>query len=132
MKNQDNSTHIWKFIGLTALAVFVGSILWSMWVETLRPLFRQGNTAAIINNLVGRPLILIGVGIFVYGGVVFMRDTFGALRDETMQKNTAVITAAPYHRFQMFQIVAIFLLYDSGDEENKCFTCPPDLQVGAL
>ena len=95
MNNQDISTRIWKFIGLAALAVFVGAILWSMWVETLRPLFRQGDTAAIINNLVGLPLILIGVGIFVYGGIVFVRDTFGALGDEAMQKNTAVITAKP-------------------------------------
>jgi len=90
-----NTTRIWKVIGILALAAFVGSILWSMWVDTLRPLIREGDSQAVFFNLVGLPLILIGVGIFVYGGYVFVRDTFGSFGNENLLQNVAVIRTKP-------------------------------------
>lgn len=90
-----NTTRIWKVIGILVLAAFVGSILWSMWVDTLLPLIREGDSRAVAFNLVGLPLILVGVGIFVYGGFVFVRDTFGSFGDEKLLQNVAVIRTKP-------------------------------------
>lgn len=90
-----NTTRIWKVIGILALAAFVGSILWSMWVDTLRPLIQEGDSWAVAFNLVGLPLILLGVSIFVYGGYVFVRDTFTSFGNEKLLQNVAVIRAKP-------------------------------------
>ena len=90
-----NTTRIWKVLGILALAAFVGSILWSMWVDTLQPLVREGDSQAVAFHLVGLPLILVGVGIFVYGGFVFVRDTVGSFGNEKLLQNVAVIRTKP-------------------------------------
>jgi hypothetical protein len=90
-KQQLDEARIWKFIGIVALVIFVGSILWSMWVDTLRPLILAGDTRAVIFNIIGLPLILVGVALFAYGGYVFVKDTFRSFQDETMLQNMAII-----------------------------------------
>jgi len=84
---------IGKYILWTAAAVFVGSILWSMWAETLLPLIRAGDTRAVWLHVVGLPLILGGTAVFVYGGIVFVRGTFGAFADPTLLQNYQAIKA---------------------------------------
>ena len=74
-----------------AAAAFVGSILWSMWSETLLPLIRAGDTRAVWLHLVGMPIILLGTAVFVYGGAIFVRDTFASFADATFQKNYLAI-----------------------------------------
>lgn len=91
----EGEDRIWKFLGIAALVIFIGSILWSMWVDTLYPLIRAGDIRAVIFNLIGLPLILIGVGIFVYGGYLFVKRTFGSFGDEQMIESAAVIRAKP-------------------------------------
>ncbi len=84
---------IGKYILWTAAAVFVGSILWSMWAETLLPLIRAGDTRAVWLHVVGLPLILLGTAVFVYGGIVFVRDTLGAFGSDVLQANVQAIRA---------------------------------------
>lgn len=94
-QQRPQSTQIWKYVGIALLIAFVGSILWSMWVDTLRPLIQAGDPLAVLYNLIGLPLILIGTGIFVYGGYVFVRDTFSSYQDQSLLQNAAVIRAKP-------------------------------------
>jgi hypothetical protein len=92
-RKKSAESSIGKYVLWAVAAVFVGSILWSMWAETLLPLVRAGNTRAVWLHVVGLPLILLGTAVFVYGGYVFVRDTFDALGDETLQKNVQAIRA---------------------------------------
>lgn len=78
-----------------ATAVFLLSILWSMWTETLLPLIRAGDTRAVWLHLVGLPLILLGTAVIVYGGIIFVRDTFGVFTDETRQQPARAIQPRP-------------------------------------
>ena len=82
-----NSRATW--LGLTLLALFVGSILWSMWAETVQPLLRAGDTRGVLLHLVGLPLILAGTAVIIHGGFVFVRDTFHAMAGEAVQANIA-------------------------------------------
>ena len=82
---------IGKYVLWAVVAAFVGSILWSMWAETLLPLIRAGDTRSVWLHVVGLPIILGGTAVFVYGGVVFVRDTFRAFTNETMQQNMLLI-----------------------------------------
>ncbi len=64
-----------------------------MWAETLLPLLRAGDARSVWLHVVGLPLILAGTAVIVYGGYVFVRDTFRAFGDETLQKNVQAIHA---------------------------------------
>jgi uncharacterized membrane protein YidH (DUF202 family) len=55
--------------------LFTVFMAWSVLYETLLPLFRSGDMAAFNRNLVGIPLIFIGVGLFCYSAFRFLRDT---------------------------------------------------------
>jgi hypothetical protein len=90
-KERPDEDRVWKLIGIAALVVFVGSVLWSMWVETLWPLIVVGNWRAVVLHLIGLPLILIGVSIFVYGGYLFVRDTYSSYGDEGLLQSMTVI-----------------------------------------
>ena len=94
-KRKVDENRIWKFIGIAVLIVFVGSILWSMWAETLQPLIAVGDSRAVMFNLIGLPLILVGVSIFVYGGYVFVRDTYRSYGDETLLESMVTIRSKP-------------------------------------
>ncbi|HSM56264.1 MAG TPA: hypothetical protein VK879_08930 [Candidatus Sulfomarinibacteraceae bacterium] len=79
----------WVLVGLAAL--FVGSILWSIVFETMLPLWRAGDWWSIVYHLVGIPLILAGTVCIVYGGFVFVRDTFSAMSGDAIRANVAII-----------------------------------------
>lgn len=89
--NKSAESPVGKYILWAVVAVFVGSILWSMWTETLLPLIRAGNSRGVWLHLVGLPLILLGTAVFVYGGFIFVRDTFGIFGNETLQKNVQAV-----------------------------------------
>ena len=94
-KRRLDEDRIWKFIGIAALVVLIGSVLWSMWAETLYPLIEAGDSRAVVLHLIGLPLILVGVGIFVYGGFVFVIGTFGTFSDEKMIQSMVIIRSKP-------------------------------------
>lgn len=59
---------------LLLVTVFFGSIIWSMGYETLLPLLRAEQWLALVANLIGLPLILIGTAAMLWGFWVFLRD----------------------------------------------------------
>lgn len=61
---------------IVLIGLFVMSILGSIVFETLLPLYRAGDLRRLALNLLGIPIVLAGTGVFVVGGVVFVRDTF--------------------------------------------------------
>lgn len=71
--------------------LFATAFFWSVWSETMRPMIRAGNTAGVVYHLVGIPIILVGLGLFVYGGFRFLRNIFDLLQDETFLEHAAVI-----------------------------------------
>jgi len=80
------------------LAVFVGLVLWSMLTETLMPLYRAGRTTELILNLAGIPVILLGTAVFVYGGFVFVRDTFQVWASPELAASYAQMKTDPRRR----------------------------------
>jgi hypothetical protein len=92
-KKTSTSDVVFRWLGWLIVIGFVASILWSMWVDTLQPLIRAGDVQALIYNLVGLPIILLGTGIFVYGGVRFVRATLNAMAEPHTLDNYARIQA---------------------------------------
>jgi hypothetical protein len=90
-KKTSASDKFFRIFGWLILIGFVASILWSMWVDTLQPLIRTGDTRALILNMIGLPVILLGAGIFVYGGLLFVRRTFNALGATQTAENMALM-----------------------------------------
>ncbi len=72
-------------------ALFCGAILWSILTETLLPLVRAGNTAGLIANLAGIPIILVGTGVIVWGGWRVVRDLFSMMASPEVKGNVQVI-----------------------------------------
>lgn len=92
-KNKRAKNQLANYFWLTVGVAFVGSILWSMWAETLLPLIRAGDTRSVWLHVVGLPLILGGTAVIVYGGIIFVGSTLSAFGDETLQKNLQTIRA---------------------------------------
>lgn len=95
MKKNQPSTSDKLFRWLVWLLVigFVASILWSMWVDTLQPLIQSGDKRAVLFNLIGLPVILLGTGVIVYGGFLFVRGTFTTMASPEIAENVARIRA---------------------------------------
>ncbi|MFQ5410287.1 MAG: hypothetical protein ACE5FI_17900 [Anaerolineales bacterium] len=75
---------------LTGVAVlFLGSIAWSIVVETLLPLARSGDWRALVFNLIGIPLILLATAMIVYGGLLVVRHMFMFMSDAQTQADIA-------------------------------------------
>lgn len=90
-KTTSNDSGLGKWILVGIAVLFVGSIIWSFIAETLMPLLAAGDSGAVGRNLLGFPIILLGTAIFVYGGFVFVRDTFSAMQDPEMTRNVSQI-----------------------------------------
>jgi hypothetical protein len=86
---------IWKWIGWVSLSIFVASMLVSIWVETLVPIARAGDTKRLIYNLFGVPLILIGIGGIFFGGYVFLKNMLQIGSLESYRNNIDIINAYP-------------------------------------
>lgn len=76
MNNTKNSGYyIFWILGI----LFFGGILYSAITETLLPLWNKESKDEFIHNIIGIPVIFTGTGIFVYGGIRFIKDTFNTL-----------------------------------------------------
>lgn len=93
-KQQAAQQRFWKWVGIGLAALFVGSILWSMWVDTVRPLLVEGDTVGVMLHLVGLPLILAGTAVIVYGGALVVRATFQAMGSDEISDNLAQMRAS--------------------------------------
>ncbi len=60
---------------------FVGSIVVSFIWETALPLWQSGRTLEFALNLVGFPIILFGVAVFVWSAILFLRAYFAHMGD---------------------------------------------------
>ena len=78
---EEEKRKIFKSSFFLACAVLLGIILWSVVTKTLIPLYMDKAYDEFIYNLFGIPLIILGTGIFVYGGWVFFRDTTNLMRN---------------------------------------------------
>ena len=67
----------WRWIGIAAAAAFLASILWSMWVDTLRPVVRSGDMQGAALTGLGLAFILGGLFLILKGGWM---TTIGGLR----------------------------------------------------
>jgi hypothetical protein len=88
----------WRWLGWAALAVFVGSLLWSVWFETLLPLMRAGDWRRLLLNLIGIPLLFAGTGLIVYGGFVFLRDMLRLSASEAFQQRVDLVQSGTEDR----------------------------------
>jgi hypothetical protein len=92
-KQPSTSDRLFRWLGWLLVIGFIASILWSMWVDTLQPLIRAGDTRALLYNILGLPAILLGTGLIVYGGFLFVRSTFTAMSAPETAENIARIRA---------------------------------------
>jgi hypothetical protein len=90
-KGKDIRKIVTKVIVFTGLAVLLIIILWSVVTETLLPLYRNRQLEELTYNAFGIPVILIGTGIFVYGGWVFYRDSRNLFYDPNLINNADLI-----------------------------------------
>jgi hypothetical protein len=85
-----------SYIPITLIGILFSIVFfWSVWTETLRPLIRAGDTAGLLFNLVGIPIIVAGLVVFVYGGYRCLRDMFDLGENETFQQHAAIIRDRP-------------------------------------
>ena len=84
-----------RAVGLLIVIAFASAILWSIWSETLLPLMRKGDLRGLSLNMTGIPLILLGVGLLVYGGIQFVNRTAVALGDETFRERASFVRSDP-------------------------------------
>jgi hypothetical protein len=83
--------NFWKGLALALIGAFVAGVLWSMWTETLAPLIHLGDTVAVARHTIGLPLLLIGVGVFAWGGLRFTARMTQVLNDEAFQDRAILI-----------------------------------------
>jgi len=92
MKNtEDVRQSIFKIIVFAVIVVLIIIVLWSVVTETLLPLYKNREYNELIYNLFGIPIILLGTGIFVYGGWVFYRDTRNIFDNPQLTSNIDII-----------------------------------------
>jgi hypothetical protein len=94
-KEKNPFSNYFVFLGLGILLVI---ILWSVVTETLIPFYRNGDYEEFWYNISGIPLLLIGTGIFAYGGWLFYRDTRELFLSPRILDNVDIIrgkTACP-------------------------------------
>jgi hypothetical protein len=93
MKNPEEEARkkISTYIFFLACAVVLVFVLWSVVTETLIPLYRSKEYNELTYNLFGIPLILIGTGIFAYGGKIFVSDTRELFDNPQLTNNIDII-----------------------------------------
>lgn len=87
-----NHRSLWRIIGLLAATIFVGSVIWSLWYETLLPFIKQENYLAVGFELVGFSIAWFGVEFMAYGGFIVIRNTWCLfIEDTTFQANVEIV-----------------------------------------
>lgn len=89
----ESENRIWRWGGIIAAVMFVGSIIWSMIFETLIPLAERGETLDMWLHILAFPLAFLGLGVLIWGAVLFLRDTFSAMENDELQANLMDIQA---------------------------------------
>lgn len=93
MKNPEEEARkkISTYIFFSACVVVLAFVLWSVVTETLIPLYKNKEYNELIYNLFGIPVILIGTGIFAYGGRIFFGDTKELFDNPQLINNIEII-----------------------------------------
>jgi hypothetical protein len=85
------------FLAIFAI-VFGGSILWSIFFETLLPLLRMDRNTEFWLNVIGIPILFVGVGLLTWGGFGFVLSVFGALSNPALRRMTQASQDAKVHQ----------------------------------
>ena len=89
--NEERKTLLIKVIVFTGFGVLLAIILWSAVTETLLPLYNSKLYDELIYNVIGIPVILLGTGIFIYGGWIFYRDSRELFENPKLTSNADLI-----------------------------------------
>lgn len=71
--------------------IFSATIFWSVWTETLLPLLNKKDNRGFILNLVGFIIIYTATLIIVYGGFLFVKDTYILFQQEDFIKRIELL-----------------------------------------
>ena len=91
MSPEKKQLPIFQYLAFLGLGVLLFIILKSAILETLVPLYRNGEYEEFAYNLIGIPILLIGTGIFAYGGWLFYNDTSSIMRNDILLNNVETI-----------------------------------------
>lgn len=80
-----------KVIIVLLVLVLLFFTLKSIWLDTLLPLINKKDYRGLILNLGGISLLLTATGIIIYGGFVFVRDTFALFQTEDFSNRVSLI-----------------------------------------
>lgn len=89
--NEKRKTVLIKTIVFTGFGVLLVIILWSVATETILPLYNSKQYDELVYNAAGIPIILLGTGIFVYGGWIFYRDSSKLFENPKLTSNADLI-----------------------------------------
>lgn len=89
--NEKGKTVLIKVIVFTGFSILLIIILWSVVTETLLPLYNSKQYDELVYNAAGIPVILLGTGIFVYGGWIFYRDSREFFENPKLTSNADII-----------------------------------------
>lgn len=89
--NEERKTLLIKVIVFAGFGVLLAIILWSVVTETLLPLYNSKQYDELAYNAAGIPIILLGTGIFVYGGWIFYRDSRELFENPKLTSNADLI-----------------------------------------
>ena len=92
-KIPERDERVWRWVIYGLGALLVGSVIWSMLFETLLPLIRRGQMLSAFLHIIAFPLVFLGLGVLIWGAILFLRGTFGAFQDEELQRNLEDIQA---------------------------------------
>jgi len=93
--NPSSKSRFWRVIGLLIAIAISSAILWSVCSETLLPLLRKDDMRGLWLNLIGIPMILLGVALLVYGGIKFVDRTAIAMKDKTFHERADFVRTDP-------------------------------------
>ena len=94
-RSPPNWSRVGRAIGLLIVIAFSSAVLWSIWSETMLPLIQRGDMRGLTLNMIGIPLILLGVSLLAYGGIKFVNQTAIAMGDEEFHARAAFVRSDP-------------------------------------
>ncbi len=98
MDKNHRSTFILRIIGLLAIIIFMGSVIWSLWFDTLLPFIKQKNYIAVGLELVGFSVAWLGVGFAGYSTLIIIRNTIRLFSEKgVFQSNLEIVQRKHWH-----------------------------------